>query len=284
MAKCQCNSNRIIDGSCNDYSAGMENRPAGYPSDRTCGSYDDIGNSETNYIEYWKCGSYAFNEYNTFGYLNSISSKNDIITNRTSSSFCTLHASTMFDPGGAAQEHAVREGWSYIVGNADLPNHSPGYRSKDNRSLDQWIINANSNVQTNNFISANWLNALSTSLSNEIRARLANYLYSNKTAGVDNLINGLVPNNIISGDIVDKLRRAMNLLSSNLISDNGANLQPLSSVIPNSNDIQTPNTIIANTEVRKFINDCNTAYKDCICYSDCGGYAVCFCYGNCNYY
>ena len=27
-----------------------------------------------------------------------------------------------------------------------------------------------------------------------------------------------------------------------------------------------------------------TVINDCICYSDCQGYAMCYCYGNCNYY
>ena len=292
MAQCQCNSNRIMsNGSCNAYSEGMENRPEMVdPDERICGSYDNIsGGSPTNYIEYWKCGSYVFNGYDTFGYLNSISSTDAIIDNRTLSSFCNSHASTTYDPGGQdeALSAAVREGWTYIVGNAEDLSiaHSSGYRNKNNnRNLSQWILNANLSVQTKNFISANWINALSTSLSNEICDRLKNHLYSNKTDDVNTLINGLAPNNIVDGNIVDKLRQAMNLLSSGVMSDTSANLQPKKSVIPNSKNIQTLSTIIANTEVRKFINDCNTAYKDCICYSDCGGYAVCFCYGNCNYY
>ena len=148
MAQCQCNSNRIINGSCNGYSAGTENRPETVdPKGRTCGSYD-TNKSPTNYIEYWKCGSYAFNGYDTFGYLNSISSTNDIINNRRLSSFCKLHASTEYDPGGQEElSDAVREGWTYIVGNADSPMaHSPGYRNKGNRNLSQWIIDANLSV------------------------------------------------------------------------------------------------------------------------------------------
>lgn len=275
----------------------FENQPI--DDQRSCEGYDTKDN-KTDYIEYWKCGSYVFaalgNE--NISQLNSISSINEIIAARFDhDNFCLAHAydysdggcsqHNIYDPGGSDVNDPIRERWSYITGTgAELTVHSNGYRDKDNtRSLDSWITAENANVLTSNCILSNWINALSTSLSTEIRARLQNHLYSNKQNDVNIKLNNLTPDqNFVDGNVVTKLRDAMNLLSTGVSNDNGANLQDSQSVIPNSKNIQTTTSTIAKTEVKNFIDDCATAYKDCICYSDCGGYAVCFCYGNCNYY
>lgn len=257
--------------------------------DKSCGVYDEP-DAPTNYIEYWKCGSYAFYGENKLSNLNTIASKDTIIDNRNVDGeigYCKEHSSVEHEYYDQA------EGWTYITGGASTeqnPNlsaeHSIGYRDKDSeRSLASWITEANAAVLTSNCISANWINALSTSLSTEIRARLQNHLYSDKQDDVNLKIDCLTPDqNFVDGNVITKLREAMNLLSTGVSGDNGANLQDSQSVIPNSKNIQTTTSMIAKTEVKKFIDDCVIAYKDCICYSDCGGYAVCFCYGNCNYY
>lgn len=224
-----------------------------------------------DYIEYWKCNEYAFKNENALTLLNSISSVNTIRQNGQAN-ICSTNSNN-----GINNQF---ESWSYIAS-----SHSTGYRNKDdNRDLPSWITDANNEVLTKNFISSNWINALSTSLLTEIRARLANYLYSNETSSVNPLINDLIPQSVVDGNVVSKLRDAMNLLSTGVSRDNGADLQEYQSVIPNSKNISTTARDIVKSEVKQFINDCNFAIKDCICYSDCGEYAVCFCYGNCNYY
>lgn len=244
-----------------------------------CGSHDTI-TTPTNYIEYWKCSSYAFYNEDRLNDLNSISSRSTIINDRKT--ICNTHSSNLNNIRN------TYESLTYITGSSGKmsADHPIGYRYKDqDRTLNDQILDENNSVLSNNFIKLSWINALSTSLSTEIRARLLNYLYSDKTDSINALINDLVPNeNFIDGNIIEKLRDAMNLLSSGVSVDTEADLQEAQSVIPNAKNISTVSTDIAKTEVSSFISDCNIAYKDCICYSDCGGYAVCFCYGNCNYY
>ena len=49
-------------------------------------------------------------------------------------------------------------------------------------------------------------------------------------------------------------------------------------------NLETETHIKPQDSINVVIDNAKKVLKDCICYTDCGGYSVCFCYSNCNHY
>ena len=49
-------------------------------------------------------------------------------------------------------------------------------------------------------------------------------------------------------------------------------------------NLESETHIKPQDSINVVIDNAKKVLKDCICYTDCGGYSVCFCYSNCNHY
>lgn len=167
--------------------------------------------------------------------------------------------------------------------------HAIGYRNKANRSLPNYITSTNiDSINNSTFITQGHINALYMALHEELNARLKNYLYHNYSNNTASTLSGYMTGPIISSEVFMRLKDAVNNLNT-IINESNANRDyeatlSADGLLKTMKNYSITNDNIAVTNIKGFINDITNSYKDCICYSDCGGYAVCFCYGNCNYY
>ena len=117
-------------------------------------------------------------------------------------------------------------------------------------------------------------NTILKGIQDEIKIRLQSPLYIN----YENNFNNRMPSQLSAGKLletndINSLTKLLNL--NELYLDEVKKPQFF-----NANLRDVAESTILNQQVSTIA----AIVKDCVCYSDCNGYATCTCYGNCNHY
>ena len=117
-------------------------------------------------------------------------------------------------------------------------------------------------------------NTILKGIQDEIKIRLQSPLYTE----YENNFNNRMPSQLSAGKLletndINSLTKLLNL--NELYLDEVKKPQFFSA---NLRDVAE------STILNQQVNTITALVKDCVCYSDCNGYATCTCYGNCNHY